>query len=74
MNINMQSRHMLFLQFGLILQAGYGLEQGLHLIAEQLDEQELKTLVCRLNEEREKQQHWQILLLLVRYLMISRSI
>ena len=55
MNINMQSRHMLFLQFGLILQAGYGLEQGLHLIAEQLDEQELKTLVCRLNEEREKQ-------------------
>ena len=55
MNINMQSRHMLFLQVGLILQAGYGLEQGLHLIAEQLDEQELKTLVCRLNEEREKQ-------------------
>ena len=66
MNINMQSRHMLFLQFGLILQAGYGLEQGLHLIAEQLDEQELK--------KEKSSQHWQMLLLLVRYLMISRSI
>lgn len=55
MKISLYERQILFAQLGMILQAGYGMEQGLTLIEEQTDRSTMKEVVHHLKEQRQLQ-------------------